>query len=220
VISFGIAASGAAAALVASRFGTGPGQLVGALAFGVGLVFVVLARAELLFTENLLDPVLALHRPLVREGGRLLRLWLIAVVVNAVGGAILLAILTAQDVTPDGARHELARVAEEIAARDGTATFLNGVAGGALVTLLSWLAGGANTVGGRALVAWLIGVLLILMTLGHAVVTLLQLLGGAWAGADLAYTEIAWLSLVTTAGNVVGGFGFVTTTQVARVKAG
>jgi formate-nitrite transporter family protein len=70
VIAFGIAASGAAAALVASRFGTGPGEVAGALAFGVGVAFVVLARAELLFTENLLDPVLALRRPLAREGGR------------------------------------------------------------------------------------------------------------------------------------------------------
>jgi formate-nitrite transporter family protein len=145
---------------------------------------------------------------------------MVALVVNTIGGGILLATLTSPDVIPEAARHELARVAEEIAARGDTATFLNGIAGGALVTLLSWLAGGANTLGGRPVVAWLIGMLLVLMTLGHAVVTLLQLLAGLRAGADISHAEIAWLSLVTTAGNVVGGFGFVTTTQVARVKAG
>jgi formate-nitrite transporter family protein len=219
VVSFGIVASAAAAALVSARFGTEAGELVGALAFGVGLLLLVVARAELLFTENLLDPVIALRRPILTDVGRLLRLWAVALVVNAVGGALLLLVLTASDVIPQDAQHELARVAEEIAARDTTATFLNGIAGGALVTLLSWLVGGADTVGGRALMAWLVGVLLIVMTLGHAVVTLLQLFAGMETGANLTWGDVAGVAAVTTAGNLVGGFGFVTTTQVARVKA-
>ncbi len=57
-IVFGIVALGVARELAAPDFASGVGQLVGALAFGIGLVFVVVGRTEL-FTENFFDPVAA-----------------------------------------------------------------------------------------------------------------------------------------------------------------
>jgi Formate/nitrite transporter len=55
--------------------GSGPAKLIGALAFGIGLVFLVIGRSEL-FTENFFGPVAAaIDR---RQGSawvRLVRLW-------------------------------------------------------------------------------------------------------------------------------------------------
>ncbi|MGN7251461.1 MULTISPECIES: formate/nitrite transporter family protein [unclassified Arthrobacter] len=55
-IVFGIVAMAMARELIAPALGTGPGKLAGALAFGLGLVFLVIGRSEL-FTENFFDPV-------------------------------------------------------------------------------------------------------------------------------------------------------------------
>ncbi len=53
---FGIAALGVVHALVEPMFGVDTAKLAGAATFGIGLLFLVLSRAEL-FTENFFDPV-------------------------------------------------------------------------------------------------------------------------------------------------------------------
>src|SRR4051795_2132921 len=69
-VVFGIAALSIAHELTAARFGESMGQLVGALAFGIGFVFAVAGRSEL-FTENFLVPLAGLDR---RDRGSWLKL--------------------------------------------------------------------------------------------------------------------------------------------------
>lgn len=57
-VVFGIVALGVATALVEPEFGPEIAKVGGALAFGIGLVFLIVGRTEL-FSENLFDPVAA-----------------------------------------------------------------------------------------------------------------------------------------------------------------
>ena len=57
-IVFGITALGVAQGLVEPALGPDAAKVVGALAFAIGLVFLVVGRSEL-FTENFFDPVAA-----------------------------------------------------------------------------------------------------------------------------------------------------------------
>ena len=159
-IVFGIAALGVVHALVEPALGAEAARVAGALAFGIGLVFLVVSRSEL-FTENFFDPVATAFE---HRGStvllKLVHLWTGVLVLNLVGGAILVLILSVDGVLPPGSERALRTAAEEIAAKDATAALANAIVGGALVTLLSFLLQAVDTVLSRMVVAYLIGFLL------------------------------------------------------------
>ena len=75
-IVFGILALGVVEALVAPDLGSGVGAVAGALAFAIGLVFLIVGRTEL-FSENFFDPVAAaIEDPGAKPWARLLQLWM------------------------------------------------------------------------------------------------------------------------------------------------
>ncbi len=103
-VMFGIVALGMAAALVAPYLGEEVGALPGALAFGTGLMFLVLGRSEL-FTENVFDPVAAAvgdGKP--RALAALGQLWGTVFVLNLVGGAVMAAVFSVPCPACRGAR--------------------------------------------------------------------------------------------------------------------
>ena len=137
-VVFGIVALGVAHAAVEPRLGE-IARIAGALAFAIGLVFLIVGRAEL-FTENYFDPTATAFER--RESGilfRLFRLWGITLVLNFVGGALFALVISVPGVLPDGAGSALQQVAEEIAAQGALAGFMSAIVGGALVALLSLL---------------------------------------------------------------------------------
>ena len=217
-IVFAIVALGITHALVAAEFGQELGQLAGALAFGVGLTFLVVGRSEL-FTENFLDPLSARALGIDRFWIRLGRLWSLTLVFNLVGGILLALILTTEGALPKGAPEALVTVAEETARRDALADFTNAIAGGALVTLLTWLVLCVGSGFGRFAVAWAVGSLLALGPFNHVVVTVLHLFFGIRFGAAFGYDEIALVGLIAIAGNLIGGVLFVTLLRAAQAKS-
>ena len=219
-IIFGVVALGVVEALVEPEFGAGPGRVAGALAFAIGVVFLVVGRSEL-FTENFFDPVAA-----AIEGGgrrpwlRLLRLWVATLALNLVGGALLVALLTVDGALPEGAAHSLSRVAEEIAAKSWPATLVRAVLAGALITLLSYMLNAVDTVVARILVAYLAGFFLALGPFDHVVVSALHLLFGVWLGGSTGYGALAANVGLSTVGNLLGGLLLITLTHTAQVKSG
>ena len=217
-IVFGITALGVTHALAEPELGLGPAKILGALAFAIGLVFLVVGRSEL-FTENFFDPVAAaLH-----EGGasvwlRLLRLWFFVLVLNLVGGAVLVAVLTVEGALPAGAPESLTKVAEEIVGKSAAATLARAVLAGALLTLLSYMLHAVSSVRGRISVAFMAGFLVALGPFDHVVVNALHLLFGMWLGDVVTYAELATNIGVTTVGNLVGGLLLMTLTHTAQVK--
>ncbi|KGM09603.1 formate/nitrite transporter family protein [Cellulomonas carbonis] len=217
-IVFGIVGLGVAAALVEPALGRELGSLAGALAFGIGIVFLVVGRTEL-FSENLFDPVAAaVRRPGRKVWGRLVWLWVLVLVLNLVGGAVLLAVMLVEGALPAGSGAVLDRVAEEVAAKSPLATLARAVLAGALVALLSYLLNAVDSVAARVLVAYMVGVFLALGPFDHVVVSALHLLFGIWSSGVVGYGDL-WANLgLSTLGNVVGGLLLITFTHTAQVK--
>lgn len=218
-IIFGIVALGTTDALIAPDLGRGVARVAGAMAFGIGVVFLVVGRSEL-FSENFFDPVAAA----IDEGGtavwaRLLQLWASILLLNLVGGALLVALLTLDGALPEGAAQSLVHVAEEIAAKSWEATLARAILAGALITLLSYMLSACGTVAARILVAFLVGFFLALGPFDHVVVSALHLLFGIWDSGAVHYDAL-WHNLVlSTVGNVAGGLFLITLTHSAQVKA-
>ncbi|QCJ46728.1 formate/nitrite transporter family protein [Haloprofundus sp. MHR1] len=213
-IVFGLAALG----IVRAAVGPGLGHLAGALAFGVGLVFLIVGRAEL-FNENFFDPAAkAALDPDSWLIGPLLRLWVVTFTFNLVGGAPFVFLLSVDGALPAGSAEALSTVAEEIIHRGTAAEFVKAFTGGALVTLLSFLLQGVNSVGSRISLAYIVGVLLALGPFDHVIVTVLHVLFGMFFGVDIGLGALAATTAVVTAGNLVGGLGLVTLTHVAQVR--
>ena len=217
-IVFGITALGVTHALAEPDLGTGPAKLLGALAFAIGLVFLVVGRSEL-FTENFFDPVAAA----IDEGGRsawvrLLRLWVFTLVLNLVGGAVLVAVLAVEGALPTGAPEALTKVAEDIVGKGAAATLARAVLAGALLTLLSYMLHAVSSVRGRISVAFMVGFLVALGPFDHVVVSALHVLFGVWLSDAVTYGDLVANLALATAGNLVGGLLLMTLTHTAQVK--
>ena len=219
-IIFGLVALGVVEALVAPRFGAGVGALAGAMAFAIGVVFLVVGRSEL-FTENFFDPVAAAIEQ--QRGSRpwtgLMRLWGVTLALNLVGGALLVALLTVDGALPEGAAHTLSRLAEEIASKGWAATLVRAVLAGALITLLSYMLNAVDTVTARILVSYLVGFFLALGPFDHVVVSALHLLFGIWLDGAASYGALALNVGLSTVGNLLGGLLLITLTHTAQVKS-
>ena len=187
-------------------------QLLAALAFSIGFVALLLARSEL-FTENFLVPVTA-RAAGKGTWGSLARLWVVTLVTNLAGGALTVwLILTAR---PD--LSEVARTTGEHYAGLGVSlrSFLLAVLAGLVITLMTRMQHGTDSVGVRVVPAVLFGAVLVGAELFHCVLDGILMVGAMVAGADIPVAtflgSIAWAAL----GNVVGGVGLVTFLRLVR----
>jgi formate/nitrite transporter FocA (FNT family) len=216
-IAFGVAALGLAHGAVAPHFGGAAAELAGALAFGVGFVFVVLGRSEL-FTENFLVPVTGLKRE-VASWLKLAELWVGTLVLNIVGGAVLTIILTSHGVLRHGAAVALSEVARHVSGYDPTTTFLSAVVAGALMTLMTWFVeGAADSAGVRIVMAWIVGALIALGAFSHAIVSTVELVYGMRFDAGTDVGQLLSNLGLSVAGNVVGGLLLVTFARSAQAR--
>lgn len=193
-------------------------RIAGALAFGLGLVLLIVQRAEL-FSENFFDPMAAaFERCESHRLWRIARLWTLTLAFNLLGGALMAALVTVGDVLPTAAGEAIASTAREIASRHAIAGFVSAMIGGALVASLSYALLGAGSVGARILVAYAVGALLAAGPFDHVVVTALHLFAGMRAGAEIETMRLVEVSAIALAGNLVGGVGLVTLSHVAQAK--
>ncbi len=217
-IVFGITGLGVVHALVEPTVGLGVAKVAGALAFAIGLVFLVVGRSEL-FTENFFDPVaMALRENAASMWLRLVRLWLFTLLLNLVGGAVLVAVLSIDGALPSGAPDALTTIAEEITHKSVLATLARAVLAGALLTLLSYMLHAVTSVRGRITVAYMAGFLIALGPFDHVVVSALHLLFGVWLSGAVTYADIAANIGISAAGNLIGGLLLITLTHSAQVK--
>jgi formate/nitrite transporter FocA (FNT family) len=214
-IVFGVVALGIVHGALGPASG-GAAKIGGALAFGLGVVFLVVGRSEL-FSENFFDAVATVvdrKRPVAR----LFRLWGLTYLLNLLGAAVLALVLSVEGALPAGTADALAKVAEEIVAPGPWAMFVGAIAGGALVALLSFLLQAVNGVGGRIAMAYMAGFVLALGPLDHVIVTALHIFFGILFGGDVGFSELGGALVIVTAGNLVGGLGLVTLTHVGQAK--
>ena len=216
-VVFGMAALGIVEGAFEPRFAE-LAPIAGALAFGVGVVFLVVGRAEL-FNENFFDPVAkAADADDSWMVGPLVRLWVVTFSLNLVGGGLLVYLLSVEGALSSGAVHVLTATAEHIVHRRIAAEFVKAVTGGALVALLSFMLEAVDSVASRIAISYVVGVLLTLGVFDHVVVTILHVLFGVFLGANIGLAALAQTTVVVTAGNLVGGLGLVTVSHIAQVQ--
>ena len=215
-VAFGVVAY----ALTANAVDGPVGHLAGAVAFGIGFVFIVVGRSEL-FTENFLIPVAGLDRREVGSWLKLGELWTVALVLNIAGGILLALILTSEGVLRSGTDAPLVDLAEHVAGYSTLTSLLSAVVAGALMTLMTWFVeGAAESLGVRIVMAWVAGALILLGTFNHAIVSTIELVFGMRYGADVDVGQLFANLGLSVVGNLVGGLLFVTFVRTVQAAEG
>jgi len=214
-VAFGVVAFALAAGAVSGSVRPELARLVGALAFGIGFVFVVVGKSEL-FTENFLVPVAGLERRSRASWLKLAELWVGTLLVNLVGGAALAIILTSKGVLRRSS-HELVGLAERLTSHSAAAELLSAVVAGALMTLMTWFVeGAAESTGVRIAMSWIVGSLIALGTFNHAIVSTIELVFGMRYGAAVSVGDLFRNLGLAVGGNLVGGLLLVTFARSAQ----
>lgn len=208
-VMLGVLVTIAATGALTASIGPDPAHLVGSLLFGVGFVLVIVGRGEL-FTENFLVPVGSVLAGRVRVAG-VARLWATTFVANYAGILLIALLLTTSGVLKPETLEAVGPIADTLVGRGWLAAFLSAVIAGAIMTLLTWLAHAAENEGARVLIALVIGVVIALPTMNHAVVSFGELMLAVLSDhTDATAGEIVRTLVCAIAGNVVGGLGLVT----------
>ncbi|MGH7482567.1 MAG: formate/nitrite transporter family protein [Longimicrobiales bacterium] len=180
-----------------------------AVAYPVGFILIILARAQL-FTENTLTPViLVLSDPTQRNLLNTARLWGIVLAANLLGAYLFALALSSLDVAPHLDAGTLRHVAEEAYRGGWQDLFLRAIYGGWLIALLTWIIHAGTGVLGELVVIWLIAFMIQAAGFAHSVAGAVEIL-------YLAHEDILswrqWLlgfQVPVTLGNAVGGVVFV-----------
>jgi formate/nitrite transporter FocA (FNT family) len=189
-------------------------KLLGGLAFGVGFIALALARSEL-FTEDFLVPVVTVVARQARFR-MLLRLWSGTLVSNLVGGWLFTWLIVR-------GYPELRATAIEaghyyVGLGIGLRSFCLAVIGGAVITLMTWMQHGSDSVAGRIVPAVTGAFLLAAGQLNHAVVNSLLMFSALHTGrAPFGYGQWAQTAGWAALGNLVGGIGLVTVLRLLQV---
>jgi formate-nitrite transporter family protein len=187
--------------------------LLAALAFSTGFITLSLARSEL-FTENFLVPVAAVVAKEARVAA-LLRLWVSTLVTNLIAGWLLGALLMLA--LPE-LRHTAQQTADAYIGLGVTwQAFALAVVGGMLVTVMTHLQQSTESDGVRLVPAVMIGFILSVGHVNHAVVASIFCFAGLIAGAHFGYADWAQMVTLAIAGNAVGGLLLVTVSRLMQL---
>jgi formate/nitrite transporter FocA (FNT family) len=189
-------------------------ELLAALTFTIGFLALLLARSEL-FTENFLVPVLsAVARP--NQWLRLLRLWVVTLATNLVGGLAITAITLAAlpQLGP------IARATGDHYAHLGVSwrTFWLGVLAGGVITLMTRMQHASDDLPVKVAPAIAMPFLLVGAKLFHSIVDSVFMFAGLTTG-QAPYGWADWAAALgwSAFGNLVGGLGLVTAVRTLRV---
>jgi formate/nitrite transporter FocA (FNT family) len=188
--------------------------LLGAAAFTIGFIALLLARSEL-FTENFLVPVTARvagHGSWLQLG----RLWLITLAANLAGGLAMAGMIMVSQ--PD-LRSTAANLGDHYATLGVSwRSLLLAVLAGVVITLLTRMQHATDDLGPKLVAAVAMSFVLIAAQLFHSVLDSILMFAGL-LGGRAPYTWGNWaLALAWSAfGNVIGGVGLVTSIRLLRV---
>lgn len=188
-----------------------------AVAYPVGFILVILARAQL-FTENTLTPVLlVLGSPTRRHLFDTLRLWGVVLLANLAGAFIFAFALAHTNTVPQLDQEWLLWAAEHAYQGSWGNLLLRAVFGGWLIALMVWMLHAGAGVVGQMLLVWLTAFLIQAAGFSHSVAGAVEVLYLAHLGL-ISYLDWAWhFQLPVTLGNIIGGVVFVALVNYAQV---
>lgn len=188
-------------------------ELLGALAFSIGFIALTLASSEL-FTEDFLVPIAAV------AAGRdswsdVVRLWVGTLITNLAGGWVMTGIIV---IGVPWVRPALVALGTHFfSLGHGTQALAAAVLGGTVITLMTWMQHGTESIMARLVAAAAAAFLLAAGSLNHAIVASLEMFGALQSGAGFGYLD--WLGTLglAVAGNLAGGVGLVTLLRLVQV---
>jgi formate-nitrite transporter family protein len=191
---------------------------LGALLFGIGFVFISIGRSEL-FTENFLIPIAGAftgNATIVQ----LVRLYAVTLVANLLGLFVLSAILVTRHVVDHDALRAAGRITDIYVSRSLGAALLSAIVAGAVMTLWTWLSEAAESDIARIAIAMIVGTMLALPTLNHAVVGTGEMMFGVMASTSSlgTWSDVYQNFGIALIGNLIGGVGLVTLTRVVQAR--
>lgn len=209
-VSFGaVAMAWAAASMGGSLAEASPARLVGALAFPVGFVILLIGKSEL-FTENFFLPVTGV---LAGRGSpqQLAYLWGVTLAANLLGAAVFAFLATRPGVLDAGPASELITLAAHKVDYLFWTAFTKAIFAGWLMTLLTWLLIAAQGLGPRLMIIWMVATVIVLGGFNHVVISASEIFMAMMLGAPISLGD--WFVanfLPALVGNVIGGVVFVT----------
>jgi formate/nitrite transporter FocA (FNT family) len=193
-------------------------DLLLALAYGVGFVFVVLGRSAL-FTEQTTSAVLSVlaQRATVT---RLARLWSLVLIGNIAGGALFALFLSQLS------RHmgmadvdSFGTIARKLLDVPWWTMWLSAVVAGWLMGLLAWL-----VVAARDTISQIVFVSSTTFVIGicgfhHSIAGTIEVLLAIFSGAGPTWADYGWFIPAAVVGNAIGGASFVALLKFGHVRA-
>lgn len=173
------------------------------IGYTVGFIIVIMARQQL-FTENTVTAVLPImHKPTLKNGAILLRLWAVVLAGNLIGcacAALAFHLVPFFDADTDAAFHAIGM---QIMEKTPTAMFVSAIISGWLIATMVWMLPSAGTA--KIWVIMLMTYLVAIADLTHIVVGSVEILYLVFTGA-IPWYEFIWpFALPTLAGNIFGG---------------
>ena len=217
-VCFGAVAMAAAAASVGGSLAdSSMALLIGALAFPVGFVILLVGKSEL-FTENFLLPVTGVleNRGTIRQ---LAALWSVTLGGNLIGALVFALLISRGEVLASAPMAEMRALAEHKIDYDFLTAFLKAVFAGWLMTVLTWLLIAGEGMGARLFMIWIIGTLIVLGQFNHVIISGAEIFMAMLFGASITPGE--WFArnfIPALAGNMAGGLIFETLLQYIQAR--
>jgi formate/nitrite transporter FocA (FNT family) len=193
-------------------------EILVALTYASGFLFVVLGRSEL-FTEHTTLAVLPVldRRASLRQLGRL---WGLVYIANQAGAAAFAAFLVFLGprlgvIEP----RVFGEIASGLVEHPGWVILLSGVLAGWLMGLLSWLVAASRDTIGQIFIVLLVTTAIGLCHLHHAVVGTAEVLAGVFSGEGATLADFGKFLLWATLGNMIGGFFFVALIKFGHIRS-
>lgn len=191
-----------------SALGAGPTRLIGGLAFGVGLVMVIIAGGEL-FTGNALMVLPWLEGKIT--SAEVLRNWLLVYLANLAGALMIAGFVVLSGVLDSPALSATAaQMAEVKLSLSMTEALFRGILCNMLVCLAVWMSFAAHSVTGKVVVVLLPIAAFVAVGFEHSVANM-YVVPVAMLDGLVGYDVIGFLRnlAVVTIGNIIGGGVFV-----------
>lgn len=190
-------------------------QLLGAIAFTIGPLALMLGRSEL-FTEGFLVPVVTVVAKKARPS-QLAKLWSGTLVANLVGGWLIMWIIV---LAFPALQEQMITSAEHYATAPlSVKTFCLSLLGGMVMTLLTRMQQGTEEMVVRVVASLAASFLLVGLELFHAVLNSLLIFGALHTGeAGFGYSDWLVFFSYSLVGNIVGGLALVTLLRLVRSK--
>jgi formate/nitrite transporter FocA (FNT family) len=201
------------------HFGKNVAHLGASIGFGLGFVFIVAGRSEL-FTENFLVPLAGLKHNDRTSWLKLGELWTLSPIFNVLAGMLFVLLLTTHGVMPGHSSNSIVVAANHFDDNDFVTAFVSAVVAGALITFMTWMIEGQETMGVRIALAWVCGAILALGSFNHVIVATIETFFGMRFGAQIGWGDFFQNFFTAAGGNMIGGILFVTLNRFTQARSG